>query len=199
MPSAPRSVFNPHPCTREEELHNWNALARLLSRIPLEPRSEDDGKILVWHNTTKRYVLTNPCVATELCGGGASDPCEFCTGATTPATIAARISTATPLDCTTGDCNVLTAAAFTLTRLTSCYYQYSGVFMCNGMEKSMILDATLQSGQISGSLTIASVPERSWTISGLGATYDCSVTRILTANSGNGPHCDLTGSTLTLN
>lgn len=136
--------------------------------------------------------------STFICGGG-GDPCEFCTATTTPGSITARISAATALDCTTANCDALVAPLYTLTQITPCYYEYTGVFVCNGVDKAVKLSATLLDNTINAALDIANIPERSWTITGLGATYDCSIQRVLTANSGNGPHCDLTGTTMTLN
>jgi hypothetical protein len=142
MPSSPRSTFIPHPCTRTEELHNWQALHRLVGRLPLEPTDADDGKLLRWSNSQQRFLLISPCQAIVDCGGSGGEctlPCEHASGITPKTKTASFGGSLVETGCD-GAQEILSQSPFVLICDGPCRYTYLDMeFNCGGMTTTLAL------------------------------------------------------------
>lgn len=172
MSLSDRSKLNPNPCNTEQEAQNWRVLHRLLSRLPLEPTEDDDGKLMRWNNTQKRWNLVDPCVATMGCGGSGGECATagtWASGITSLTKVLTLGGGITATGCASA-ADILAGSPYTLTCNGGDQYTYLDFgFACGILAITLDLFETSATVNISvGTLTGGAV----WTLSSLTAPYD---------------------------
>lgn len=203
MPNSPRSTFIPHPCSKSEELHNWQALHRLLGRVPLEPTEDDDGKVLRWSNSQKRFILVSPCAAVADCGGS-GDECGSayadCSGVTPRTKTLAAGGTITGTGCADAQ-TVLDDSPYVLVCNGAGSYEYIDPdFMCGSMAIQFQWTLVLMPTEAVVYVGMGLSGQAVWKKTGLTSPYDCEsgINGAYTFFSNDSTQADFSNVTITI-